>query len=321
MTVFTRLARIILYITVFMTAAGLGTYFTIHLLIHSGERVIVPDLVGKEVVYALEVLSDLGLNTKVKGTEFSPVVPKHHVIDQHPDPGTEIKRGRDVRLVISKGMRTVVFPNVVGMDHSMAGIIIDENDLHQRKLTYTYSPDQPQGRILSQYPGAGTKSVRGDGIDLLISAGPPPRWLRMTDLGGMGLDEAIEIIEKHQLAVGTITQADSATAPVDTVTHQDPAPGAPVLPGTAVELTINRPNPGGRTDVQSRTATLFRYRVPQGFLRQQIRVRINRPDVAVDIYDDFVKPGEEIWLVVLRDVPTTLFLYLDDDLIMTKHYD
>ena len=115
-TVISRFFKIGLFVAIFMAAAGLGTYTAVHLLIHGENSVIVPDLQGKEVVYALEILSDLGLNTKVKGSRYSPAIPKNHIIAQAPDPGTEIKRGRDVRLVISKGPYAVVIPNLIGMD-------------------------------------------------------------------------------------------------------------------------------------------------------------------------------------------------------------
>ncbi len=303
-----------------MVAAGSGAYFTVHLLIRSEDRVVVPDLVNKDVVYALEVLSDMGLNTKIKGTEFHRTVPKHNIIDQDPAPGTEMKRGRDVRLLISKGVRWVVFPNLVGMDLPVAGIILQENDLQRKHLSYTHSRTQPKGKIVAQHPKAGNKGLRGDTLDLLISSGPPTDWLRMMDLKKMGLDDAIEMIEKHQLTVGTINQIEDHELPVDAVIRQSPTEGHPVLLGAAVELTINRPNPkviGARRG----HGTLFRYRIPQGFLRQKVRVRINRADIAMDIYNDFTKPGEEIWLIIFRDAPTALFLYLDDELILTKHFD
>ena len=315
-----RLARIVLYISVFVATAGIGTYATIHLLIRSDHRVVVPDLTGKDVVYALEILSDLGLNTKVKGTRFDGVIPKNHIISQSPEPGAELKGGRAVRLVLSKGVRWVVYPNLVGMDLSMADLIIEENDLARNHLSYAFSDTQPKGRVLNQYPVAGTRGVRGDTIDLLISGGPRPQWLRMMSLKGLRLDEAIEIIENHHLAVGTIKQVDNPALPVDTVVSQAPENGYAVRPGTVVDLAINRTHPV-RPLVQRQKATLFRYRVAPGFLKQKVRVRINRSDAAMDIFDAFAKPGEEIWLLISRDAPTALFLYLDNDLILTKHFD
>lgn len=317
---FTRFAKFFLFISIFVAAAGLGTYLTINILIRSDKHVVVPDLEGKDVVYALEVLSDLGLNAKIKTSEFHPNVPKHRIIDQFPEPGTEIKSGRDVRLVISKGMRSVVFPNVRGMDFPMANIIIEENDLRRRAISYTYSHSQGKGTVMAQYPKSGTQGVRGDAIDLLISAGPPTQWLRMMDLKGMMLNNAAETIEKNQLSVGTVRQINSTEFLTDTVVKQSPKHGFPVIAGTAVELTINQPYPkkiGG----QLREIALFRYRTSHGYLRQKVRVRISRADIAFDIFNDFVKPGREVLLMVTRDAPATLFVYIDDELTKIKYYD
>ncbi len=319
-TVFSRFIKIPLYISIFMVAAGLGTYLTVHLLIRSQNSVIVPDLLGKEVVYALELLTDLGLNTKVKGSQYSPTIPKHHIIDQVPDPGTEIKQGRDVRLVISKGPQAVVYPNLIGMDLPLATIALEENDLRRGNLSYTYHRQRPREEILAQFPQPGTTGLRESRVDMLVSAGPRPQLIRMIDLKGQGLEHAIEAIEKYHLAVGNITQVDDSDLPDNLVLEHSPAHGYPVIPGSSIDLTINRHTRIFNAS-QRREGTLFRYRAPQGFLRQQVRVRIIRPDGAFNIFDDFVRPGEEIWLLVLRDMPTALFLYLEDELTITKNFD
>ena len=62
-----------------MLAAGVSAYFTLTLIIKSEDTVIVPELIGKDVVYALEFLTDLELNTKVKGSEYSENIPKNNV--------------------------------------------------------------------------------------------------------------------------------------------------------------------------------------------------------------------------------------------------
>jgi beta-lactam-binding protein with PASTA domain len=106
----------------------------------------------------------------------------------------------------------------------------------------------------------------------------------------------------------------------DTVTRQVPGAGHRVDVGALVDITISR-QIEKRTSVSSSSTQFFRYRVMQGFLRQHVRVRINRPSVSFDLFNGFVKPGNEIWLLVPNDVPTTLFLYLDGILAKTEHYD
>jgi beta-lactam-binding protein with PASTA domain len=319
-SVISKFIRIGLFVAIFMTAAGFGTYFAVHLLIHGENSVIVPDLQGKEVVYALEVLTDLGLNTKVKGSRYSPSIPKNHIISQAPEPGSEIKQGRDVRLVISKGPYAVVIPNLIGMDLPMASIALEENDLHQGNLSYTYNSQRPKDEILAQIPVPGITDLRESPVELLISAGPRPQLIRMPELTGQGLEYAFDTIEKYHLTVGSINQVDEPAKPDNMVLEQSPAKGYPITVGSSIDLTINRIAHKLKA-VPHEMVTLFRYRAPEGFLRQQVRVRTVRPDGAFDIFNDFIKPGEEIWLMILRDQPTALFLYLDGDISMTKNYD
>jgi serine/threonine-protein kinase len=305
---------------VFMLAAGVGTYMTVHLLIRSENKVVVPMLVGKQVVHALETLTDLGLNTKVKELRFDPSVPKHHIIAQLPEPGTEIKRGRDVRLVISRGALTVIYPNLAGIDLPQAQILLEQNGLRQGNVSHVHHPSRPRQTIVTQYPPAGSRGLRGDAIDLLVSEGPAPVLIRMRNLKGLGLDQAIATIEKNRLILGQLTTVSDPSMAADTVTRQVPGAGYRVDVGALVDITISR-QVNKRTSFSSSNTKFFRYRVMQGFLRQHVRVRINRPSVSFDLFNGFVKPGNEIWLLVPNDVPTTLLLYLDGVLTKTEHYD
>ncbi len=305
-------------LVIFAAAAGISTYLTIHLLIRSEDIVIVPDLEGKEIVYALELLSDLQLNTKVKGTEFSDSIPKHHVIFQEPEAGSEIKKGRDVRLVISKGARQVVIPNLAGLSTGQARILLEENGLSQGQLSYTYHNQRPKEEILGQYPSPGFTGLRGDTVDLLASNGPAPLQIQMMDLTNMDLGLAISIIEKYNLSVGAMKSVQNFGVANKAVMDHTPKAGFPVLVGSHVELMVNRTK--SSPDSSADQASLFRYRAKPGFLRQAVRVHLNRPAATITMFDDFIKPGEEIWIVVPQDEPCTLLLYVDDELMKTETY-
>ncbi|UCF94094.1 MAG: PASTA domain-containing protein, partial [Desulfobacterales bacterium] len=92
-----RVIKMTMWGMAFLFTAGASAYITLTLIIKSEDTVIVPDLVGKDVVLALEFLTDLDLNTKVRGSEYSVDMPKNQVIFQDPEPGSEIKKGRDVK--------------------------------------------------------------------------------------------------------------------------------------------------------------------------------------------------------------------------------
>ena len=124
-----KLLKIAALFALFLSAAGISAYLSLTFVIKSEDKVVVPELGGKDLVYSLEILTDLGLNIKVKGSEYSSTVPKNHIIFQDPEPGATIKKDRDVRIVISKGTKTVVMPKLNTLSLQQAKIIIEENDL------------------------------------------------------------------------------------------------------------------------------------------------------------------------------------------------
>ncbi|MFP4453559.1 MAG: PASTA domain-containing protein, partial [Desulfobacterales bacterium] len=99
-------------VAIFCIIAGLSAFFTLSFVIKSEDTVKVPELEGKNTVEALEILTELGLNTKVRGSEYSDIVSKNHIIKQNPAPGETIKKNRDVTLVISKGQEAVTVPDL-----------------------------------------------------------------------------------------------------------------------------------------------------------------------------------------------------------------
>lgn len=305
---------------VFIAAAGVSTYLTVHLLIRSDDTVVVPDLAAKEVVYALELLSDLGLNTKVKASEYSNSIARHHIISQDPEPGSEIKKGRDVRLVISKGPRTVVVPNLTGISLARVRIHLAENGLRQGAISYTDSTEKARDDVLTQHPLPGTMAMRGDAVDLLVSSGQRSELMAMADFTTMGLSQAIEAMEEMRLGVTTIQTVNRPGIQHDRVVAHSPAAGYPVTMGASVELTINR-HQGQVGKHPRRSVELFRHRIESGWLRTHVRISINRQSSSLDFFDAFVKPGQDLWLIVPRDRPSTLLLYTDEELIKTVHYD
>jgi len=125
-----RFFKIGAFFSLFGIIVAVAAYATLKLIVKSEDVVIVPDLVGKDVVYSLELLTDLGLNTKVSAYEYNADIPKNHVTYQEPGPGAEIKKDRDVRIVVSNGPQTVVVPNLIGIDVHKANI----TDQQQAKL-------------------------------------------------------------------------------------------------------------------------------------------------------------------------------------------
>lgn len=308
---------------VFILVAGVSAYLTLTMIVKSEDTVVVPDLAGKNVVYALELLTDLGLNTKVEGSEYSTEMPKNNIIFQEPEPGSEIKKGRDVRIIISKGPKSIPMPNLERLPVQQARIILEENSLCQGQISSTYNNHIKKDSVIAQVPPAGTMITRNECINLLVSLGIRPHAYKMPDLKGRSLDGAIPLIESNNLTLGKIKTVFYKDKPLNTIITQEPLSGYVVTQGDTVDLVINRKpgkkGPGNLAGLPG--GSFFRYRVNDGFLKRHIRVVLNIFGTSNTIFDEFVQPGEEIRLIIPNSDNATLFLYEDDRLIKTQVFD
>ncbi len=307
----------------FLLVVGISAYLTLTLIIKSEDTVVVPDLVGKNAVYALELLTGLGLNTKVKGFEYSADVPKNHVILQEPDPGTEIKRARDVRIVLSKGSKSILMPNLNGLSIQQARIVLEENGLCQGVISSTFSINIRKDNIMAQVPSAGSMITRDDCVNLLVSMGIRPQSYMMPNLIGLSLDDAIPLIESSNLILGEIKSFVREDKPLNIIVDQEPLFGHRVPESSMVSLVINRTP--GRKDREFFDGLagggLFRYRLENGFLKKRIRVRLNSFGISIDLINELMQPGQEVWLLIPKAKNTTVFLYEDGELVKTQVFD
>jgi beta-lactam-binding protein with PASTA domain len=318
-----RVIKIAALCIIFIGVAGITAYLTLAFIIKSEDTVIVPDFIGKDVVYVLESLTELGLNTKVRGSEYNADVPKNHIIFQEPKAGSEIKKGRDVKIIFSKGPQMIPMPNLAGLSLQQARLIFEEQDLCRGSLATVFDISTDKDAVIAQSPPSGVTVRRGSCVDLLVSEGPRPPAYKMPDLSGLQLEDALLSIERYHLPHGEIkTQVDKGKSK-NSVLEQEPPAGYRVSEGDEVNLVINRRKEAGAAIEQAGAAAggIFHYRIDNGFLKRHIRVQLNRDGLTSDLFDDFVGPGKDIWLIIPRDQSATLLVYDDDRLVRTEVYD
>jgi serine/threonine-protein kinase len=307
----------------FLLVVGASAYLTLTYIIKSEDTVIVPDLVGKDVVSALELLTDLHLNTKVSGSEYSQHFSKNHVTFQEPEAGSEIKKDRDVRIIISKGTRSILMPNLISLSEQQARMIMDENGISRGHLSQAYNPAMAKDQIMAQAPAPGVMITRGAPVDILVSRGAKTAELKMPDLSGLSLDEAVFKVEKANLAVGAIQSQFIKQKPRNIVIRQEPLAGYRVLENSPVHLVINRP-PGKSTMGNIHRplyGSLLQHDIKNGFLKRKVRIELEQTNTTAEIFNDYVKPGEQIWILVPRDQDSAVFIFEDDELVKTHLYE
>jgi serine/threonine-protein kinase len=91
--------------------------------------------------------------------------------------------------------------------------------------------------VISTDPVAGTRVPENTSITVYISSGA--QLVMVPSLLGLTEEQARAALTNAKLNIGTITQANSASAVLGAVTATDPLTNAQVAPGTVVNLVIS----------------------------------------------------------------------------------
>jgi len=201
--------------------------------------VTVPDVVGLTQSAAEAAITAAGLYVGQVTEACSDSVPAGSVISQNPVAGASVQPGSAVDLVVSTGPCpvTVPVPDVVGLTQSAAEAAITAAGLYVGQVTEACSDSVPAGSVISQRPVGGTRVTEGTTVDLVVSTGPC--LVTVPNVVGQAQSAAEAAITAAGLVVGQVTEACSDSVPAGSVISQNPAAGASVQPGSAVDLVIS----------------------------------------------------------------------------------
>ena len=216
----------------------------VDLVVSSGsEPVSVPNVVGQSQSAATSTITGAGLTLGTVTQQASTTVPAGTVLSQNPAAGASVAPGTAVDLVVSSGPTApppVTVPNVVGQSQSAATSTITGAGLTLGTVTQQASTTVPAGTVLSQNPAAGASVAPGTAVDLVVSSGPTaPPPVTVPNVVGQSQSAATSTITGAGLTLGAVTQQSSQSAPAGSVISQNPAAGASVAPGTAVDLVVS----------------------------------------------------------------------------------
>jgi serine/threonine-protein kinase len=225
-----------------LVAVGVVSALAVIALLLRQEEVKVPDLTGQDIVTAVEVLSQAGLQLKIDRREPHQTVTRDAVISQTPLPGASIKKGRPVRVVVSQGPSELQVPNVVGEHFRKADVLIRQAGFLPAGVARVATAEIPRDIVIAQDPPPGTQLDKGGSISLLVSAGIKTRRYVMPRLVGKRATEALRTVERMGLQhrVSSAPAEGQQTPPDRVVLRQKPAAGSPVASDMTVELVVSR---------------------------------------------------------------------------------
>jgi serine/threonine-protein kinase len=203
---------------------------TVSVVLSAGpERFAVPALANMSLAQADAALRKANLSRGKITKQFSDE-PVNQVLSTAPGPGSKLKRGAPVALVLSKGVEQVAVPNVVGTPFADAekamvakGFVVQPEE--------DFSDTVPEGLVIRQAPRKG-KVDKGSTVQVWRSKGPPP--VPVPNVTNQRLDEARVTLER----AGFRVEVDNLLGGPDIVLDQDPNGGGTAPRGSTVRLAV-----------------------------------------------------------------------------------
>src|SRR5271157_278460 len=133
--------------------------------------------------------------------------------------------------------REVTIPKLVGMSPSEAERAGTASGLQVVVEREFYSPDVPEGKIMTQMPLPGAKVRRGWSVRVARSLGP--QRVAIPDVTGQSERAAELNIRRRGLALGSVAQVSLPDAPEDQVVSQNPPANASGIAAPKINLLIS----------------------------------------------------------------------------------
>lgn len=205
------------------------------------ENAVVPNLVGKMVTEAEDLLRERSLTPKI--IEETSEEPKDQVLKQYPEADIEVRINSEVTLYVSKGPELIKMPSVTrqSLSDTLAqlremGINVDE----QVKREEIIADDIPD-TVVQQYPGA-DQWIDPKTVQIKLRVTVPKETFKMPNLVGMTLEQAKITAQQMELVIDDqeIEYVESYTEPKGNVTDQFPyKENDEVSKGTKIKLFVS----------------------------------------------------------------------------------
>jgi eukaryotic-like serine/threonine-protein kinase len=188
-----------------------------------------PAWVGEPLDAVLASLENVPVGTR-EVQDYDNDVPVGHVTGFDPDPGTELKRGQELVVYVSRGHEPVAVPAVVGLSPEEATANLEALEFTVER-TEGRSADVAPGEVMAVSPTAGQQAPHKSTVTLQVSVGLPQ--VQVPDVVGRTQAEATSLLQQAGLKV----QVSEFFG--ERVLRQSPAAGQTVEIGTPVTILVS----------------------------------------------------------------------------------
>jgi beta-lactam-binding protein with PASTA domain len=208
-------------------------------VVHWGSVGVIPDLTGMSLDEAKGVLENKGLGLEVTSEVYDLSKTPGTILSQIPGPNSRVREGRSVKVIVSKGGRTVLVPKLQGVSMRQAELLLAHEDLELGDVSWVASDSFPQDVVIASTPSFDTPVPQGMSINLTVSLGLQPDSVTVPDLLGMNLQAGKKRLREIGLQLGKIKSKNNEDFLPETILSQSPTAGLKVERGTEINVEIS----------------------------------------------------------------------------------
>lgn len=221
-----NILKIVVYFFGFVFISIAVAYTTFSLLSFS-RTVDVPDLRGKSLIEANDIVTKKGLNLKITGDDYDSEIPPGYIIRQDAPAGSKIKEHRSIKVIVSRGAISGSVPHVVGEAFSKAEALFMQKGLKIDKIIRVHSNAVEKDKVIAQKPMPYESEIRR--IVLVVSSGRYEELYYCPDFVGNKPEDALFLADKLGLKL-RITGSGAM------IKSQRPAAGSQIKAGDMIYL-------------------------------------------------------------------------------------
>ena len=279
----------------------------------SAQTVLLPAYVGQTKADASAECERLRLKCAAVATQPSDRYPKDVVMNQQPAPGTRVREGRQISLIISSGVTIFAMPDMRFESLRNASLDLNRLKLDLTKTTTVPSDEAPANFVVGQDPPPMASVRQGTKVTLQLSAGAP-NDLKVPNFTGMDIDSARSAAGRAKVKLGQVvwTPFGPNGPRRGEVVHQRPGAGATVDAFEPVSLQVSAgPGEYGYLVRQAHVSAT----VPASNDSARVRIEVRDDTGTWNVYDAYAQGGQKLDFTVTAIGSAEVDTYINNELL------
>ncbi|MCL2214105.1 MAG: PASTA domain-containing protein [Treponema sp.] len=262
-----HLRLFILSVIGLIVLAGIVAVSVFFIAVRGEEQTMVPDVTGKELTAALLELQVKELYPRIQLRYTQTSRDKGLILEQDPLPGSIVKAGRRIRLVVSQGVVVNRIENFVS--RNIDEVRMDLMTLQtaagglplltiKEPMMYEFSPERA-GTILAQKPEPGAEISGPLSLEFVVSRGRDNQTITVPQFTGLTVSAALELISSTGINFQFAARERNDGERGETVVSQSFDESSVIPVNTLVQLTVTMPERLADNEVFG----VFSYTIPR----------------------------------------------------------